>query len=85
MEKRTNRRLLVKEIKRIQTFPDWYEFSTGNSNKLQYNSKLDKIYKQVGNAVPVLLAKSIAQPIADWVVQYVNEKEAQSNQLRLPV
>ncbi|MBB6445794.1 DNA cytosine methyltransferase [Bacillus benzoevorans] len=80
-----NRRLSVKEIKRIQTFPDWYEFSMGDSQKLQYNSKLDKIYKQVGNAVPVLLAKSIAQPIADWAVQYAKEKAVQSNQLRLPV
>ena len=28
-----NRRLSVKEIARIQTFPDWYEFSRGTSNR----------------------------------------------------
>lgn len=80
-----NRRLSVKEIKRIQTFPDWYDFSLGNSERLQINSKLDKAYKQIGNAVPVLLAKAVAQPIAEWAVKYVEEKENEYNQLRLPV
>ncbi|WP_242305679.1 DNA cytosine methyltransferase [Bacillus cereus group sp. BfR-BA-01451] len=80
-----NRRLSVKEIQRIQTFPDWYEFSLGNSEKLQINSKLDKAYKQIGNAVPVLLAKAVAQPIAEWAVKYVKEKENEFNQLRLPI
>ncbi|WP_310877817.1 DNA cytosine methyltransferase [Priestia megaterium] len=79
-----NRRLSIKEIKRIQTFPDWYDFSLGSSERLQLNSKLDKAYKQIGNAVPVLLAKAVAQPIADWSVQYVNKKENDFNQLRLP-
>ena len=47
-----NRRLSVKEIARIQTFPDWYEFSRGTSNRNE-NAKLDLVYKQIGNAVPV--------------------------------
>ena len=34
-----NRRLSVKEIARIQTFPDWYEFSRGTSNRNE-NAKL---------------------------------------------
>jgi DNA (cytosine-5)-methyltransferase 1 len=80
-----NRRLSVKEIKRIQTFPDWYDFSLGNSERLQINSKLDKAYKQIGNAVPVMLAKAVAQPIAEWAVAHVKERENQYNQLRLPV
>lgn len=46
-----NRRLSVKEIARIQTFPDWYEFSRGTSNRNE-NAKLDLVYKQIGNAVP---------------------------------
>lgn len=39
-----NRRLSVKEIARIQTFPDWYEFSRGSSNRNE-NAKLDLVYK----------------------------------------
>lgn len=63
-----NRRLSVKEIARIQTFPDWYEFSRGNSSKSS-NAKLDLVYKQIGNAVPVRLAMAVAEPIALWVKQ----------------
>ncbi len=60
-----NRRLSVKEIARIQTFPDWYEFSRGSSNRNE-NAKLDLVYKQIGNAVPVRLALAVAQPIAEY-------------------
>ncbi|MGE7219229.1 DNA cytosine methyltransferase [Priestia koreensis] len=62
-----NRRLSVSEIKRIQTFPDWFEFSDGGNLSASVNSRLDKMYKQIGNAVPVTLAKAIAQPIANYV------------------
>lgn len=51
-----NRRLSVKEISRIQTFPDWFEFSDGGNEKISKNGRLDKIYKQIGNAVPVQLS-----------------------------
>ena len=62
-----NRRLSVKEIARIQTFPDWYEFSRGQNSKKNENAKLDLVYKQIGNAVPVRLAMAVAMPIAEWV------------------
>src|SRR5699024_10286917 len=61
-----NRRLSVKEIARIQTFPDWYEFSDGGNEGKSKNGRLNKIYKQIGNAVPVELARAIAKPVAKW-------------------
>ena len=69
-----NRRLSVKEIQRIQTFPDWYEFCNGydegnNPRKVSEKTKLDKVYKQIGNAVPVLLARAILQPISDFLYE----------------
>lgn len=64
-----HRRLSATEIARIQTFPDWYEFSRGKNAKMSQNGSLDKIYKQIGNAVPVELARAVAQPIADWFQQ----------------
>ena len=61
-----NRRLSVKEIARIQTFPDWFQFSDGGNLKTSKNGRLDKKYKQIGNAVPVELARAVARPIAQW-------------------
>lgn len=69
-----NRRLSVKEIARIQTFPDWYEFSQGENLKMSENGLLDKQYKQIGNAVPVELARAIAQPIALFVKEFLKER-----------
>ena len=71
----SNRRLSIKEIARIQTFPDWFQFSDGGSLKLSENGRLDKIYKQIGNAVPVLLAKAMTQPIADFIYNNILEKK----------
>ena len=64
----------MKEIARIQTFPDWYEFSRGTSKKND-NAKLDLVYKQIGNAVPVRLALSVADPIAEFAKRKLAEKE----------
>jgi hypothetical protein len=48
-----NRPFRTREYARIQTFPDDWEFS-GSTNS---------IYKQIGNAVPVLLAKQIGESV----------------------
>jgi DNA (cytosine-5)-methyltransferase 1 len=47
------RPLTIREYARIQTFPDDYEFSGSMSSQ----------YKQIGNAVPVLLAKQMGKAI----------------------
>lgn len=70
-----NRRLSAKEIARIQTFPDWYKFSRGTSSKND-NAKLDLVYKQIGNAVPVRLSLAVAEPIAEFAkAQLEKEKK----------
>lgn len=56
-----NRPLSIEEYKRIQTFPDdWY--LAGN---------LQKQYKQVGNAVPVLMGKAIGEAL----LRHMNGKD----------
>lgn len=75
-----HRRLSVKEIARIQTFPDWYYFFDSGKMHVQESNRLNIQYKQIGNAVPVLLAKAVATPIANWAIDYlkslkVNERE----------
>lgn len=77
-----NRRLSVKEIARIQTFPDWYEFSRGSSNRNE-NAKLDLVYKQIGNAVPVRLALAVAEPIAEYAKRDLANQMVETEQVIL--
>jgi DNA (cytosine-5)-methyltransferase 1 len=48
-----DRTLSVREAARIQTFPDWFRFAGQPSLR----------YRQIGNAVPVLLAEAIAHSL----------------------
>lgn len=66
-----NRRLSIKEIARIQTFPDWFSFSKGSSNR-NNNAKVDLVYKQIGNAVPVMLAFNVGKAV---ISAYLKAKE----------
>ena len=52
------RPLSVREVARIQSFPDWFVFRGGN-----VKSK----YRQIGNAVPPRLAYEIARSVAEML------------------
>ncbi|MED4342845.1 DNA (cytosine-5-)-methyltransferase [Bacillus licheniformis] len=61
-----HRRLSARECALIQTFPADYI----------WKGSLGSIYKQIGNAVPCLLAKAISKPIANYLKEYYsNAKE----------
>jgi DNA (cytosine-5)-methyltransferase 1 len=49
--------LTVREYARIQTFDDDYEFV----------GSLNSQYKQIGNAVPILLAKKMGESITNFL------------------
>jgi DNA (cytosine-5)-methyltransferase 1 len=57
--------LTVRESARLQTFPDWYEFTgnytTGGSNRTTNCPR----YTQVGNAVPPLFAEAIGRVLRE--------------------
>lgn len=56
------RRLSVREVARIQTFPDTFEFI--------YTDVADG-YKMIGNAVPVRFAEAIARQIKKDINNYL--------------
>lgn len=66
-----NRNFTPREGARIQSFPDWYIFkgraTTPSHSLLRKEGRLDEIhlcqYNQIGNAVPPLMAKAIAENI----------------------
>lgn len=65
----TERRLTVRECARIQTFPDNYAFVFGRNNLGSGLSSSDA-YKIIGNAVPCVLAYSIAKNIESKWTKY---------------
>ncbi|KGB50808.1 hypothetical protein LH61_04745 [Leuconostoc mesenteroides P45] len=65
-----NRRLSVREVARIQTFPNWFKFSDGGNLKAQKNHRLNQQYKQIGNAVPVKMARQVLRPIAEFLNEH---------------
>jgi DNA (cytosine-5-)-methyltransferase len=64
-----NRRLSVRECARIQSFPDWFYFSRG-SGAASLNHQLGEQYKQIGNAVPVVLAEKVLRPILQFMYEH---------------
>lgn len=51
------RRLTVREAARLQSFPDWFEFSGSATSQ----------FTQIGNTVPPMLAYGIATQVADHI------------------
>lgn len=74
------RTLTVREWARLQTFPDWYEFhgprTTGGARRAgtpagQFLDRELPKYTQIGNAVPVLLARAIGYHFSDLLDKVV--------------
>lgn len=51
------RRLTINEARRLQTFPDDYIFCGSKTS----------VYKQIGNAVPCEMAKTVATAVVKYI------------------
>lgn len=51
------KRLSVREAARLQSFPDWYQFSGSTTNQ----------FNQIGNAVPPMLGYALAQAVRQYL------------------
>lgn len=67
------RRMSVRECAIIQTFPDDFVFF----------GSLGNMYKQIGNAVPVLLAKRIAESIKKELEEYEQREFEKNRKIRV--
>lgn len=54
------RRLTINETRRLQTFPDNYQFCGAKTN----------VYKQIGNAVPCEMARTVANAVIRYIERY---------------
>lgn len=68
-DKRNPRTLTVREMARIQTFPDWFVFKNKPTTGGQRRSFEVPRYTQVGNAVPPLLAKVIGTNLRNLLIR----------------
>ncbi len=54
------RRILIREAARLQSFPDWFEFSGGETSQ----------FNQIGNAVPPLFAWNLACSVKNYLASH---------------
>ena len=74
--------MTVREWARLQTFPDWYQFTgkretggirrAGNPQKGIYDREVPK-YTQIGNAIPVQLTMTVGNHFKDLLTQEVTK------------
>jgi DNA (cytosine-5)-methyltransferase 1 len=69
------RRMSVRECAIIQTFPDTFEFC----------GSLGNMYKQIGNAVPVLLGQKIAEVVKNQLLNHegIQQQANRTNRIKI--
>lgn len=86
---KVSRALSVREFARLQSFPDWFVFTTdrrrGDLPGRIEGGAAHSRYRQAGNAVPPLLARAIAEALAQSLASATSTGPVASGQARLPL
>lgn len=69
-----DRTISIREAARIQSFPDWFVFEGSHTEQ----------YEQVGNAVPVLMARAIGREIAKMLTETAEYRVPVKSRYRVP-
>ncbi|RYG37384.1 MAG: DNA cytosine methyltransferase [Burkholderiales bacterium] len=69
-----DRTISIREAARIQSFPDWFVFEGSHTEQ----------YEQVGNAVPVLMARAIGREIAKMLTDAAEHRLPVKSRYRVP-
>lgn len=78
-----NRNYTAREGARLQSFPDTYIFK-GNRTNMSWDKELSQ-YQQIGNAVPPLLSKAIAEHLIKYCEKYNISLSEMENKINLEV
>jgi DNA (cytosine-5)-methyltransferase 1 len=78
-----NRNFTAREGARLQSFPDSYIFM-GRRTTMSWEKSLSQ-YQQIGNAVPPLLAKAIAENLNEYFarIDFISEDGTQRRGLQM--
>ena len=75
LEDGRRRRLSIREAARLQSFPDWFEFSGTETSR----------FNQVGNAVPPMLGYALAESVKTYLADPAPLDESEIRALRQPL
>lgn len=81
---RRNRSPTVREMARLQSFPDWFEFLGPRTTGGKARRKECPQYTQVANAVPPLLAEAVFRKLAGTLARYDESCTGENGLTRSP-
>lgn len=75
------RTLSVRELARLQSFPDWFSFKGPYTTGGERRKEACPRYTQVGNAVPPLLAEAIGESLLKLLTEQYGAESSQRRQV----
>lgn len=72
-----HRGLTIREVARLQSFPDWYQI-TGGPNLCPHQDFQQDKYEQLGDSVPPLMARAIGLELVEAIAPFALDDNSES-------